>query len=368
MIYAQRRLSPAVWVEPQAQQWWNVVVPQMTHRRFVSNFRVSRASFGYICRRLGPILERSDTNYRLSIPVEKRVAISLYKLASNLCYRLVAEQFGVGITTACHCLQDFCKAVIKVLLPDHIKTPDARKLAEMATFFNNRWRAPQCVGAIDGTHIPIVAPLQFPRDYHNRKSFHSIILQAVVDGKGLFWDVCVGYPGSVHDARVLKQSQFWDMVGDGQFFQQNIATVSGHHIGQYVIGDPAYPIQTWLVKPFADSGRLTPQQLCYNTRLSSARAIVESTFGHLKGRWRCLLKRNDCDLELVKEMALACCVLHNICEEHGDPYIEQHPRVDDPTPALQQHLAMEPAILELPEVEQDVSAVRAALLAHFNSV
>ena len=220
MIYARRRLSPAVWVEPQAHQWWNIIVPQMTHRRFVSNFRVSRASFQYICRRLGPILERSDTNYRLAIPVDKRVAISLYKLASNLCYRLVAEQFGVGITTACHCLQDFCKAVIKVLLPDHIQTPDARKLAEMATFFNNKWRVPQCVGAIDGTHIPIVAPLQFPRDYHNRKSFHSIILQAVVDGKGLFWDVCVGYPGSVHDARVLKQSQFWDMVGDGQLFRQ----------------------------------------------------------------------------------------------------------------------------------------------------
>ena len=121
MIYARRRLSPAVWVEPQAHQWWNIIVPQMTHRRFVSNFRVSRASFQYICRRLGPILERSDTNYRLAIPVDKRVAISLYKLASNLCYRLVAEQFGVGITTACHCLQDFCKAVIKVLLPDHIQ-------------------------------------------------------------------------------------------------------------------------------------------------------------------------------------------------------------------------------------------------------
>ncbi|KAA8577647.1 hypothetical protein FQN60_005249 [Etheostoma spectabile] len=29
----------------------------------------------------------------------------------------------------------------------------------------------------------------------------TIILQGVVDGRGLFWDVCVGYAGSVHDAQ-----------------------------------------------------------------------------------------------------------------------------------------------------------------------
>ena len=40
---------------------------------------------------------------------------------------------------------------------------------------------PQCVGAVDGCHIPILAPKENHCDYFNRKSFHSIILQAVVD-------------------------------------------------------------------------------------------------------------------------------------------------------------------------------------------
>ena len=259
-------------------------------------------------------------------------------------------------------IQDFCKAVIAVLLPDHIRTPDAQKLLEMATFFNNKWRVPQCVGAIDGSHIPIVAPELFARDYHNRKGFHSIILQAVVDGKGLFWDVCVGFPGSVHDARVLKQSHLWD-ISEGQMFKQNISTISGRDIGQYIIGDPAYPMKTWLMKSFADSGRLTPQQLRYNFRLSSARAIVETTFGKLKGRWRCLLKRNDCGVDQVKQMTLACCVLHNICEENGDRYIET-----GVIPALQQHLDMEPPVLELQDPELDGAEVRAALFDFFNPV
>jgi len=106
--------------------------------------------------------------------------------------------FGVDLSTV---FRNSATQSSKVLLPVHIRFPDAEKL--LATFFNNRWRVPQCVGAIDGSHIPIIAPEDYTRDYFNRKGWHSIILQAVVDGKGLFWDVCVGNSGSMHDARVL---------------------------------------------------------------------------------------------------------------------------------------------------------------------
>ncbi|KAI3356036.1 hypothetical protein L3Q82_017304 [Scortum barcoo] len=75
-----------------------------------------------------------------------------------------------------------------VLLRAHIAFPDTDKLVGMATFFENRWGVPQCVGAIDGSHIPIIAPEQYARGYYNRKGWHSVVLQAVVDGKGLFWD------------------------------------------------------------------------------------------------------------------------------------------------------------------------------------
>lgn len=73
-----------------------------------------------------------------------------------------------------------------MLLPVHITIPDTTKLKEMATFFNNHWGVPQCVGTIDGSHMPIIAPEEYPRDYYNRKGWHSVVLQAVVDGKGLF--------------------------------------------------------------------------------------------------------------------------------------------------------------------------------------
>lgn len=114
------------------------------------------------------------------------------------------------------------------------------------------------MGAINGSHIPIIAPEEYPRDYYNRKGWHSIVLQAVVDGKGLFWDVCVGFPGSVHDARVLCQSHLWEILSDKK--GQNIVTISGCDDGHYLIGDPAYPMQKWLMKPFSDTGRLFLEQ------------------------------------------------------------------------------------------------------------
>lgn len=342
---------------PRAQQWWDTIVPDFSPAQFIENFRVSQESFEYICCQLSTMGKR-NTTYRLCVPLRKRVAIAIWKLATGGEYRTVSHLFGVGISTVCNCVQDFCDAVIRVLLPQHIKFPDPAKFVEMAKFFESRWRVPQCVGAIDGSHIPIIAPEEYPGDYFNRKGWHSVVLQAVVNGKGQFWDICVGFPGSVHDARVLKQSYVWERLSDGDLLGQNKVNICGCDVGHYLIGDPAYPLQNWLMKPFSDTGRLSVEQQKYNYRISSARSVVEMSFGRLKGRWRCLMKRNDCKLDLTKKMVLACCVLHNICEEHGDNFSE-HLRA--------MHVNLQPPLQAVPEHGHPEGAdVRAALMDYFN--
>ena len=61
-------------------------------------------------------------------------------------------------------------------------------------------------GAIDGSHISIKAPHINREDYFNRKQNYSINLQGVVDADAKFIDVSTGWPGSIHDARVLRLS------------------------------------------------------------------------------------------------------------------------------------------------------------------
>ncbi len=50
--------------------------------------------------------------------------------------------------------------------------------------------------------------------------------------------------------------------------------------------------------------------------------VVENAFGCLKGRWRCLLKRNDAATKDVPTIISACCVLRNICEIHKEQFDE----------------------------------------------
>ena len=54
--------------------------------------------------------------------------------------------------------------------------------------------------------IPISAPTEEPLSYINRKSFHCIVLQGVRNDEMLFTNTFAGFPGSVHDAHVLRRS------------------------------------------------------------------------------------------------------------------------------------------------------------------
>ena len=65
------------------------------------------------------------------------------------------------------------------------------------------------------------------------------------------------------------------------------------------------------------------EQQHFNSILSSARMVVEGALGRLKGRFRCLLRRNDTTLKYLPVKIAACCVLHNICETRGDDFQEE---------------------------------------------
>ncbi|XP_073689375.1 uncharacterized protein [Garra rufa] len=301
-------------------------------------------------------MERQDTSFRKCVPLKERVAIALWKLATGSEYRTVGHLFGVSITTVCRCVQEFTAAAETLLVPEQIRFPDQEKFEEMAAYIENRWGLPQCVGAIDGSHIPILAPQEYHCDYFNRKGWHSIILQGVVDGKGLFWNVFAGLPGSLHDARVLRLSTLWELAGRGNLFPAYTRNIDGVNIGYYILGDSAYPLQSWLIKPFTDTGRLTAEQQIYNKKICRARVVVENAFGRLKGRWRCLMKRNDCDVTNVKSMILTCCALHNLCERHGEDY----DNVWD-APA-----AAEPVVAVAQGVEEEGRDVREGLMRYFN--
>jgi DDE superfamily endonuclease len=174
---------------------------------------------------------------------------------------------------------------------------------------------PGVIGAVDGTYIPIPRPVNDQQSYFNRKKFHSITLQAVCTSDYAFTDCYVGWPSSVHDARVLRNSALHGKV----------KTLFNPHY--YLLGDPAYPVRHWLVVPYKENGRLTPSHKKFNNIVSKTRVKIEQAFGLLKGRFRRLKFLDIRDMKELNETVLMCCIFHNLslCESDLESMMDTEP-------------------------------------------
>ena len=218
----------------------------------------------------------------------------------------------------CEIVHETTQSIVSVLLKHYLYFLTGAQLDDVIHGFESKWGFPQCAGAIDGSHIPVRAPTLNHTDYYNRKGWYSIIIQAVVDHNYIFRDVCIGWPGSVHDSQVLANSTLYQKATSQKILNGHSKQIMGNDIPAVLVGDSGYPLLTWLMKPYAHNTCLTRAQRSYNYRLSRARTVVENAFGCLKARWRRLLKPNDMLIENVPNLVAACCVLHNIYEIHGE--------------------------------------------------
>lgn len=114
----------------------------------------------------------------------------------------------------------------------------------------------------------------------------------------IFIDAFAGWPGSVHDARVFRNSPI-------------IAEMEKLNVDMHVLGDSAYPLSLSLLTPFRNTGNLTEKERKFNLLHSSARSAIERAFGLLKGKFR-RLKSLDISLEhKIPEVIMSCVRLHN---------------------------------------------------------
>ncbi|KAL6284477.1 hypothetical protein ACE6H2_015406 [Prunus campanulata] len=63
-----------------------------------------------------------------------------------------------------------------------------------------------CIGAIDGTHIPVIVPRERQVPYIGRKGITTQNVMAVCDFNMCFTFVWAGWEGAAHDARIFMEA------------------------------------------------------------------------------------------------------------------------------------------------------------------
>ncbi|XP_050314811.1 putative nuclease HARBI1 [Anthonomus grandis grandis] len=265
------------------EQYLENTVLQYSEETFFEHFRLSREKVNY----LGELFGNSQFFHHQAgqfgyIPASDQILIYLwYAGHQTASFRDVGDRFNITISSVNRIIRrltlflsnmspEIKSAEIKC--QQNIKWPndDEKRISE-EHFRRNGF--PNNIGAIDGSHVKIDKPVNDPDSYINRKGYYSIQVQAVCNHQRKIIDCFIGYPGSVHDSRVYRNSPLKN-------------TLEQKYLRYFILGDSGHPLKPNLLTPYKDRGNLTRRQQNYNIKLARNRYVIEHTFGILKQKFR----------------------------------------------------------------------------------
>ena len=134
------------------------------------NFRMSRDKFNQLVNEwISP--DPKSPNKR-AISSMKKVAICLYYLKDTGSLSMTVNTFGVHTSTASKVIREVCSAITHKLGPKYVKLPQSEdEMVEKAAEFLSKYGMHQAFGCIDGTHVPILRPVEHSQDYFSYKQY-----------------------------------------------------------------------------------------------------------------------------------------------------------------------------------------------------
>ncbi|XP_043217703.1 protein ANTAGONIST OF LIKE HETEROCHROMATIN PROTEIN 1-like [Amphibalanus amphitrite] len=277
--------------------------------------------FDEVLGKIEPVITKEITHLRKPISAAERLAATLRYLASGGTMKSVAESYRIGFATIRLIVPETCRAIWEELGPGLMGLPSPEQWRQHALDYEEEWQFPNCCGAVDGKHIMVDKPANSGSMNFNYKGFFSIVLMAVVDAKCRFRYISVGSHGQESDGGVWGGSDLGRLLEDQDNGGPPVlpgpeplpgSAVTVPHV---FVADEAFPLRQHMMRPFPGSRLTNDQRRVFNYRLSRARRTSENAFGILAQRWRVFRGPIGCDVEAVKLIVLATCVLHNFLRE-----------------------------------------------------
>lgn len=189
----------------------------------------------------------------------------------------------------------------------------------MANVFENIWNLPHCVGAIDGKHVTLQAPINSGSEFFNYKSQFSIVLMAVVDGNYNFLFADVGCQGRISDGGILKDTLFYEMMKNNRLQLPSAKELPGRtiEVPYFFAVDSAFALMENMMKPYSGDHPAGSVKRIFNYRISRARRVVENVFGILSSVFRILRKPMLLEPKKAEIVVSATVYLHNYLRRHA---------------------------------------------------
>ncbi|XP_018396293.1 PREDICTED: uncharacterized protein LOC108774640 [Cyphomyrmex costatus] len=275
---------------------------------------------------VGPHLQKQDFIREAITPAE-RLALTLRYLTSGDSMTSMTFQYLMGKTTVCNIVRETCSVIWNVLHPmvlPPILTKE--KWIEITRDFKELRNFIHCIGAIDGKHVIIQkialhiahrgtsphSPNNAGSSYYNYKGAYSVVLLAICDAQYIFRYVDIGAYGRQSDGGIFQASTIGQKFDSDHMNVPKPAAIEGGRILPYcLVGDEAFPLKSYLLRPYPGKNGLTPEQAVYNYRLSRTRRMIENTFGILASQWRIYRKPIIANPKNVMLMIQATVCLHN---------------------------------------------------------
>ncbi|KAJ1198267.1 hypothetical protein NDU88_002109 [Pleurodeles waltl] len=282
----------------------------MEERHVILTYRLDRATIQELCAQLEPDL-MSPIRQPTGIPPLVQVLSVLHFLASGSFQTTVAISSGMSQPMFSKVLSRVLSALMKYMRR-YIVFPEVGELAIVKGDFYALGHFPNIIGAIDGTHVALVPPSESEHVYRNRKSYHSMNVQVVCLADQYISHVNAKFPGSVHDAYIMRNSSIPYVMEQLQ----------RHRV--WLIGDSGYPNLSWLLTPVRNPRTRAEER--YNEAHGRTRRVIERTFGLLKARFRCLHMTGGSLMYSPKKVChiiVACCMLHNLALRRQVPFLQE---------------------------------------------